>query len=237
VLCDLEGLPRAAAAAKMGIPEGTLSSRLAHARKVLAERLTRRGVTASATAIAAALSRDVHATAVPHTLTNATVHAAVRFAPGGAVPPGGSEGGTPHGFPLQPPPVSPAVVSLTEGVLKTMLATRLRQTFAVGLLACGLIGVGSALAQQFRTTLPAPDSPPVVLFDPATGAFFDDDAKPKSAEPKKYPAKGIEDDDVPYGSFPTQAVVRVEDGKFVVRQRGHHYAAVTQKVGEHAVTS
>ena len=33
VLCDLEGMPRAAAAAQLQIPEGTLSSRLAQARK------------------------------------------------------------------------------------------------------------------------------------------------------------------------------------------------------------
>src|SRR5439155_21157324 len=40
VLCDLEGLSRKDAAAKLRIPEGTLSSRLNHARKVLAARLT-----------------------------------------------------------------------------------------------------------------------------------------------------------------------------------------------------
>src|SRR5687767_8888778 len=66
VLCDLEGLPRAAAAAQLGISEGTLSSRLAHARKVLAERLSRRGVTAGSAAVTAALGRDAMAVAVPH---------------------------------------------------------------------------------------------------------------------------------------------------------------------------
>ena len=68
VLCDLEGLPRAAAAARMGIPEGTLSSRLAHARKVLAERLARRGVTATAAAMGVALSRDTRAAVLPLSL-------------------------------------------------------------------------------------------------------------------------------------------------------------------------
>lgn len=206
VLCDLEGLPRAVAAAQMGIPEGTLSSRLAHARKVLAERLSRRGVTASATAIAAAFGREALGTAVPHTLTNTTVSAAVRFAPGGTAPPA----------------VSPAVSSLTEGVLKTMLATRLRQTFAVGLLVCGLVGVSSALGQQFRTTLPVENAPPVVAYDPTSGVYFVE-GQPKATEPKKYPAKGVEDDDVPYGTFPTQAVVRMDDGKLLVRQRSHYY--------------
>jgi RNA polymerase sigma factor (sigma-70 family) len=201
VLCDLEGLPRSTAAAQMGIPEGTLSSRLAHARKVLAERLSRRGVTASATAVAAALGRDAVATALPHTLTHTTVHAAVRFGLGGPLP----------------PVVSPAVSSLTDGVLKTMFATRLRQTFGIGLLTFGLVGLGAAFAQQLRPTLPTED-PLVVTGEPRYGVVADPTAKP--VESKKYTAKGIEDDDVPYGSFPTQAVVRIEEGKVVVRQRG-----------------
>jgi RNA polymerase sigma factor (sigma-70 family) len=218
VLCDLEGLPRAAAAAQLGIPEGTLSSRLAHARKVLAERLTRRGVTTGSAAVAAALVRDAMAVAVPHNLTFTTVHAAVRFAPGIPSPPG----------------VSPSVSSLTDGVLKTMLATRLRQLFAVGLLTCGLIGVGAALAQQLGAPAPAPlPDEPVAGLNPL--GLPGQDAQPKKAEPKKVAAKGIEDDDVPYGTFPAQAAVRIEEGKLIVRQRGHYYEPVTRYVTEQTV--
>jgi RNA polymerase sigma factor (sigma-70 family) len=43
VLCELEGRPRAAAARELGIALGTLNSRLAAARKELAERLSARG--------------------------------------------------------------------------------------------------------------------------------------------------------------------------------------------------
>jgi len=45
VLCELQGVGRAAAAKQLGISEGTLSSRLARARKALKDRLARRGFT------------------------------------------------------------------------------------------------------------------------------------------------------------------------------------------------
>src|SRR5687767_13668443 len=51
VLCELEGQPRKEVAARLGIPEGTLSSRLAAARKLLADRLRRRGLAAPAGAL------------------------------------------------------------------------------------------------------------------------------------------------------------------------------------------
>src|SRR5207253_1365292 len=44
VLCDLEGQPRKDVAGQLGIPEGTLSSRLATGREILADRLRHRGV-------------------------------------------------------------------------------------------------------------------------------------------------------------------------------------------------
>lgn len=60
VLCELEGRSRAAAARELGIPEGTLSSRLAAARKVLAARLRDRGLAAAVLAAVAADARGRH---------------------------------------------------------------------------------------------------------------------------------------------------------------------------------
>jgi RNA polymerase sigma factor (sigma-70 family) len=62
VACDLEGLSRRDAALRLGWTEGTLSSRLARARKLLADRLRKNGTAFPAAGLSAALG------------TNATVH-------------------------------------------------------------------------------------------------------------------------------------------------------------------
>jgi RNA polymerase sigma factor (sigma-70 family) len=70
VLCELDGVGRTEAARRLGIPEGTLSSRLAAARKQLAARLTARGVTLAALApfggfVPSALAASVVSSEVP----------------------------------------------------------------------------------------------------------------------------------------------------------------------------
>src|SRR5262249_14803472 len=68
VLCHLEGLTYAQAAARLRCPPGTLATRLARARERLRVRLARRGLTASAGLLAAA--------AVPPDLLAGTVRVA-----------------------------------------------------------------------------------------------------------------------------------------------------------------
>jgi len=65
IICELEGRSRRDAARHLGVPEGTLSSRLAAARRLLADRLARRGVAPAVALLAAALAREVEA-ANPH---------------------------------------------------------------------------------------------------------------------------------------------------------------------------
>src|SRR5580698_8503021 len=59
VLCDLEGRTRREVAAHLGCPEGTVASRLARARAMLAKRLTQRGVALSGGALVLSISAAV----------------------------------------------------------------------------------------------------------------------------------------------------------------------------------
>lgn len=218
VLCELEGLSRKDAAVRLKIPEGTLSSRLAHARRWLADRLTRRGLAAPAAGIAAVFTGEA-GTALSPNLVQLTARAAARFAAGGVVP----------------AVVSSQVATLTDGVLKIMFVNRLRLLTGAGVLVAGVLGLGTAatLAQfpasngsPYGATYPAGQTPRAASNQPGAA---------KTAV--KVDPKGIENDDVPYSMVPNQAVVRFEDGQLVVRARGRYYERVTKDVGGKDVTT
>src|SRR5437764_9132812 len=65
VLYHLEGWPHREAASKLGVPEGTLSSRLVKGRRLLARRLARYGFSLSGTALTSALSNAAAPAAIP----------------------------------------------------------------------------------------------------------------------------------------------------------------------------
>jgi hypothetical protein len=78
LLCDVQGVPRPEAAQRLGVPDGTLSSRLANGRKKLAARLAGRGLAPPAA--------GAFLVAVPDALANRTVDTAVAALAGTAVP-------------------------------------------------------------------------------------------------------------------------------------------------------
>jgi RNA polymerase sigma factor (sigma-70 family) len=80
VLCELQGRPRREAARELGIPEGTLSSRLADARQRLARRLRRWGLAVTAALLAALMDRARAAAPVPAPLARAAVQGGARVA-------------------------------------------------------------------------------------------------------------------------------------------------------------
>jgi RNA polymerase sigma factor (sigma-70 family) len=148
VLCDLECRTRHEAAQQLKIPEGTLSSRLATARKLLAHRLARHGSVFSGGALAATLAQNAASAAVPATVISVTAAAAANFAAGKVLPAGG---------------VSAQVTALAEGVLKAMLLTKLKIATLVLLVAAFVGGgIGAAVLPALQAK-PADRTAPVVF--------------------------------------------------------------------------
>jgi RNA polymerase sigma factor (sigma-70 family) len=129
VLSDLEGKTRKEAARQLGVPEGTIASRLATARTMLAKRLTQRGVALSGGALAAVLTEKVASAGVPTSVVSSAIKAASLFAAGQAAATGA---------------ISVNVAALTEGVMKTMLLTRLKVVMVLFVVA-GLTGAAGVI--------------------------------------------------------------------------------------------
>lgn len=131
VLCYFQGLTHELAAAQLRWPVGTVRSRMARARRLLRERLTRKGVVLSAGFLVGA-SRQTTAAMIPRVLSEETIQSAMRIAAGRAAMSGA---------------LSVSAAALMEGVLSAMWLTKLKTT-AVTIMA-GLILTGVvALAVQ-----------------------------------------------------------------------------------------
>jgi RNA polymerase sigma factor (sigma-70 family) len=135
VLCDLEGKTRSQAAQVLGCAEGTVASRVARGRALLAERLARRGFAVSGGAVAVLLSEAASA-CVPSSVVAATIKAATLVAAGQAA-------------------ASAQVAALVEGVLKAMLLNKLKVLAAV-LLAVGLLATATGLLATATGLRPVP---------------------------------------------------------------------------------
>jgi RNA polymerase sigma factor (sigma-70 family) len=126
VLCDLEGRSRRNVACQLKVPEGTLSSRLATARKKLADRLTRRGLALTGGGLALLLAQNAAAACLPARLVGSAVQAALAAAAGEVV-----AGGV----------VSAKVAALADGVVRVMVMSKIKNV-ALGFLMVGAAGVG-----------------------------------------------------------------------------------------------
>jgi cytochrome c peroxidase len=132
VACYLEGKTQDEAAAHLGVAKSTLKERMEHGRMLLRARLVRRGL-GPAAVLAAAAWPAIGSASMPVQLATRTVKAIQLVASGQAAM----------------TVVSPKVVALTEGVLKSMLLNKLK--FATVL----LVGVAILAAGVGLTRLPA----------------------------------------------------------------------------------
>jgi RNA polymerase sigma factor (sigma-70 family) len=149
VLCDLEEKTRQEAARQLSLPEGTVASRLAKGRALLARRLLRRGLGVSATGVVAAGAQQVASAAVPAALLANTVKAVGLLAAGNAAAAG---------------LVSAEVSPLADSVLHAMTVAK-RKTIGVVLVLAALVLAGGmityhALAARPDQPPPAPEVPP-----------------------------------------------------------------------------
>jgi RNA polymerase sigma factor (sigma-70 family) len=169
VLCALEGRSRREVARQLNIPEGTLSSRLAAGRQLLARRLARHGLALSGASVAALLAESGASASVPAALLASTTKAALLVAAGQTAAAG---------------LVSAQVAALSEGVLRMMFVAKLK---TVTLLFSGVaaVGLGTGGLWQAAAVTPSPSdmdrAQAVAQADPAKGG----DGGPKAEDPKR----------------------------------------------------
>ena len=147
VLCELEGRSRRAVAEELGIAEGTVASRVARGRVLLARRLKRQGFACADVSPAASWPHVMFAK-LPSSLVHTTIQAALGKAA-----------------------IAGSVTALVAGVLRAMLLNKLKHVFGVILffgLALGAVGLmpntpdasgQGKLAKQTAGDKPAAEAP------------------------------------------------------------------------------
>lgn len=124
VLCELEGRSRKEAALLLGVAEGTLSSRLATARKRLAKRLARRGLN-SGLVLGSWMAMNSTATAaLPESMVRSTTELAMKLLHSSAA--------------LS---LSPTILHLTQGAMNSMFISKCK-VLALVAVSSGCLGLG-----------------------------------------------------------------------------------------------
>jgi RNA polymerase sigma factor (sigma-70 family) len=143
ILCYLDGRTRDEAAQRLGLSVACLHGRLERGRKMLCQRLVKRGVTLSAALLATAIGEGVSRAALSPATVLHTAQAAVLIHAGRALDPG---------------LVSPKILALAQEVPTKMLLTKLKigasALLGAGLLVTALGGSLSTLGAERETKAP-----------------------------------------------------------------------------------
>ncbi len=148
VLCDLQGKTIKEAARHLNWPQGTVATRLTRGRRLLALRLSKHGLTLSVSALALLISSMAVSASVPASLMAATTKAASLFAAGQAAA----------------RVVSAKAAALTEGVLGTMLLSKLKLG-TIAVVVTVLLGIGLTRGAQKEPRAPVADRKPIASAD------------------------------------------------------------------------
>jgi WD40 repeat protein len=178
---------------------GTVSSRLARGRALLAKQLTRHGVTLSGATLAAILTRHATAAAVPSKLVLNTVQSACASAAGGAAA----------------EIVSLHVGTLTHGVLKSMFWAKVKHValslFAMGVLGVGAVGALSQAGAPQAKLAQLDNSSPHAKEDPNDDAS--DEIDKLARQPRKGPRLDLHGD-----VLPPDAITRFGTTRFAAHE-------------------
>lgn len=145
VLCDLEGKTIREAARHLNWPQGTLATRLAQGRRMLARRLSKHGLALLGGVVATPVSHCAASASVPVPLISTASQAASLFGAGKAA---------------TSDVVSATVIALTEGVLKTMLRSKLKVLVTALIVFVALAGSAGFLIQPAEAQKPSPAAVP-----------------------------------------------------------------------------
>lgn len=210
--CYAAGVSTADAAARLGWPKGTLLTRLAWARKRLRDRLTQRGVTLAGGFTAAFAGRaEVAGSAVFAGRVGDAMTAVLA-------------GGPPAGM------VSDRVSSLTEGVVRHMVGTKLKVWVGAGFAAVAVLGLG--LGRMTAGADPGDNKRPAGVGGGAqvgAGVGAEKPARPERPAPVLQPPAVREEVAPPAADGPGEEVVRVR------RPRGS-YTREVQPFGRGTIT-